>query len=425
VSGHVSADTTWNADKVKVVGDVTVENGVTLFIPAGVCVEFQDYYKLAVQGTLLAVGTPERRIVFTCDEPGNFLPDASHLACWNGIRFHDTPSTNDKSRIEYCIIEYSKATDEESDGKGPFYPYGGGAISVHDFSKLVIAHNIIRHNVADHGGALFLYRQACPLVASNLIVNNHCVGNGSAIYCSYSYPRIINNTIVDNPINNQDDPYIDACAVETFLAKPVLINNIVRDNDPDVVYSHFQLMACKESLTHHNNIEDYFSLTDNIDVDPLFVNSADGDYHLLHGSPCRDSGDNGTLAHVTEDVEGDPRDAFGTVDMGADEFHDHLYATGDFTPNGSVTVKFAGGPGTTQVAVIMGGAIFDPPLPCDYGLWYMKDPMVIITGLGPIPGNGIYAVPGTIPATPAGPYSIYLQGVIDYKLTNICILNVE
>jgi hypothetical protein len=111
--------------------------------------------------------------------------------------------------------------------------------------------------------------------------------------------------------------------------------------------------------------------------------------------------------------------------MGADEFHDHLYYMGQATPGATVTAKFIGLPGTTQAAVILGGAVFDPPLPCDYGLWYLQNPIVILNSLGPIPATGILALPGTLPGSPPGPYAVYLQGVIDYGLTNLCILNVE
>ena len=57
VSGSISEDTVWSAETVRVVGDVTVEDGVTLTIAPGVLVEFQDYYSLAVAGTLLALGS--------------------------------------------------------------------------------------------------------------------------------------------------------------------------------------------------------------------------------------------------------------------------------------------------------------------------------------------------------------------------------
>ena len=67
-----------------------------------------------------------------------------------------------------------------------------------------------------------------------------------------------------------------------------------------------------------------------IDADPLFVESAINDYHILNDSPCKDAGDNSIVPTETPvDFEADPRIAYSVVDMGADEFHTHLYFIGD------------------------------------------------------------------------------------------------
>ncbi len=305
----------WGAETVRVVGDVTVENGVTLTIEPGVLVEFQDYYMLDIAGTLLAVGTPGCRIVFTTDEPQDFTVDQSHAGCWNGIWFDETPASNAPSRLAYCVIEYSKATG----GGGGLYPYGGGAVSVTDFSQLSIENCIIRNNVADYGGALFLYRNANPTIAGNLIVDNHALQNASAVYCSYSYPRFVNNTIVGNTIQNEENPYIESCAGLSFLAKPVFANNIIRDNDPVFVYMHTQLWMNKDYYTHYNNIENCESIGGNIDADPQFADPNSADYRVAPDSPCVDAGDNTAVpAAVDTDLEGLLRfaDRLSTPDTG-------------------------------------------------------------------------------------------------------------
>jgi hypothetical protein len=57
----------------------------------------------------------------------------------------------------------------------------------------------------------------------------------------------------------------------------------------------------------------------NITNDPAFVNLTSGDYHLQSNSPCINSGNNAFVA-TSVDLDGNPRIAGGTVDMGAYEF---------------------------------------------------------------------------------------------------------
>jgi hypothetical protein len=58
---------------------------------------------------------------------------------------------------------------------------------------------------------------------------------------------------------------------------------------------------------------------ENIDGDPLFINSANGNFRLQSNSPCINSGNNAYVTAST-DLDGNPRIVGGTVDMGAYEF---------------------------------------------------------------------------------------------------------
>lgn len=348
MSGPITANTLWDADKVKVIGDVTIEDNVTLTVAPGVVVEFQDYYRIEVQGCLVAVGTPAERILFTTDEPGNFVIDGSHTGCWNGLRFHDTLETNDTSRLEYCTLEYSKATLSTSSSSRNAYPYGGGAISLYNFSKLVMSRCILRNNVAANGGALFLYLNANAVIESCLFTDNHALENAAAIYCSYSYPDIVNNTVVNNTIRNNENPYLDTAAVLTFLAKPRFVNNIFFWNDPVIVYNHTQIWGYKEYCTQYNNIEGYWNNPEfrgdglNLDQDPGFVQApgALADYRLHYTSPCVNRGSND--AGQTLDLDGQARPNMGLVDLGAYEFSGtHTLAADAFTmPETGGSVQF-------------------------------------------------------------------------------------
>ena len=72
--------------------------------------------------------------------------------------------------------------------------------------------------------------------------------------------------------------------------------------------------------------------TGNINADPMFVDQANGDFHLQQGSPCIDAGDNSAPGLPATDIDGDNRridnpkvvdTGSGTppiVDMGVDEY---------------------------------------------------------------------------------------------------------
>jgi hypothetical protein len=70
VSGVLTSDTTWTAAQspIQLTGPVCVNVGVTLTIEAGVTIDFDQYY-LQVNGTIIARGTADNKIVLTTNKP--------------------------------------------------------------------------------------------------------------------------------------------------------------------------------------------------------------------------------------------------------------------------------------------------------------------------------------------------------------------
>ena len=102
VSGDVSG--VWSADTVMVIGDLTIPDGEVLTIDPGTYIEFQGHYKFNVQGQILAVGSEQDSIYFTA---------INHDEGWHGIRFDNTPATNDSSKFYYCSLKYGRATGNQ------------------------------------------------------------------------------------------------------------------------------------------------------------------------------------------------------------------------------------------------------------------------------------------------------------------------
>jgi len=316
VSGPITEDTLWDADTVKVIGDLRILNDVTLTIQPGTYIEFQGYFKMKISGTINVVGTPEERITFTSNDPENFVIDASHTGCWQGIRLYDISSINDTSIFEYCIFEYSKATDDSE----RYYPFAGGAISIYDFSKLIISNNIFRNNVADFGGAILCSNYSAPVIVNNLFYENYGLFSGSTIYNSYSYPKIINNTIVNNSCLN-DDIFVNTGTIMNFISKPLIVNNIIWNN-PDNYFIPGEFWENKIYYTHNNDIEGYESENNNIDFEPSFSGDEEFPYSLTSHSPCINAGtlDFGNYYLPELDLAGNPRISDEQIDIGAFEF---------------------------------------------------------------------------------------------------------
>jgi hypothetical protein len=309
-SGLISDDTFWDADTVRVVGRVTVEDGVTLTIAPGVKVEFADFYDLTVLGRILAVGSADEPIVFTTDEPGSFAPDSTTVGCWNGIRFPWTPSSNAESRVEYCVLEYSKAFGDQA---------FGGALSLVGFSKLLVRNSAFRSNAATYGGAISCSHQSSPVLAGNLFEGNTAFLGGSCIYALYAYPDVTNATVVGNAVLN-DAPFDATGAIHNHISKTRMTGSIVRDN-ASAYFIPTQLLEAKGYYTTFCNIEDGHEGAGNIDKDALFVGFGGHAYALSPDSPCIDAGDPDTLGLrlPSTDVAGLPRIDGVRVDIGAYE----------------------------------------------------------------------------------------------------------
>jgi fibronectin type 3 domain-containing protein len=137
-------------------------------------------------------------------------------------------------------------------------------------------------------GAGLGINQGSPLIAYNLFVNN----NGHAVYVDGgSQPVFVNNTIADNSgAGIVSDPANPALAVR---------NTILWNNAGGSLTGAFAVT--------YSDVQGGVTGTGNLDLDPLFVDPAGGDYHLDLLSPCIDAGD-----------PNDPYDADSTVvDMGA------------------------------------------------------------------------------------------------------------
>ena len=153
-------------------------------------------------------------------------------------------------------------------------------------------------------------------------------GAGCCVACEKNAAIVLtNNTIAGN-----ESPY-DGGGVYAHLGsdscKMEIYNNIVWGNTAATYDDFFISASSGAEINVFNNIIDpgktnlpdaNATLDGNISQDPLFVDAAQGDYHVAVGSPCIDSGDDQAPGLTQYDFEGDPRTLGQAVDIGADEY---------------------------------------------------------------------------------------------------------
>ncbi len=206
--------------------------------------------------------------------------------------------------------------------------YDGGGMYFQD-SDLILQDCTFAYNTAvENGGGLYSYSSTPTLLNCEFLHNTARIGGG--MRCSFLNPYLANCTFAGNLANYGGAmytysafPYFLNCTLTENTAYsggglycylqswPTMINCILWNNQgspgPDV-YIH------SENITiTYSDVGSGWSGTGIIAVDPMFADPGNGDFQLLPGSPCIDSGDPNS-----------PLDPDGTpADMGAIPF-DHF-----------------------------------------------------------------------------------------------------
>jgi hypothetical protein len=198
VYGTITTNTTWSADTVKIIGNITVESGVLLTITQGTYVEVQGYYKIDVLGRIRAIGAVYDSVVFTVHDTTSFWSDTTSVTGgWAGINITGTNTSTDTSEFIFCSIRFAKRYDS----------YGGnirgGAICVKDYKALVIQHSRLTSNMVicytdgtngAGGGAVSCKNITYVLIGNNCFENNRSFEAGGAVYID----KQCDHTIISN-----------------------------------------------------------------------------------------------------------------------------------------------------------------------------------------------------------------------------------
>ena len=220
--------------------------------------------------------------------------------------------------ITNCLFEENTA-----DAPG----FGGAITFIGTFGKCdpVLTSCIFRNNdVAADGEALYFQSEEGSLGARFL----NCVfdrnGGNHILYNSRlntMLPEFINCTFrgatdavfyffgfEDNPMHISN----------SILWDNNLITSSANGPSPGTLNIQYSLVG--------NDANNDYSGNNNINTDPLFLNSSNGNFRLASCSPAIGAGDNASIAGVINDLDGQPRIVNNTVDLGAFEFQGLTYS---------------------------------------------------------------------------------------------------
>jgi hypothetical protein len=344
----VSGEWTSEGSPYYIDGNIYVENGQTLEIDAGTEIYVRGPYRFDVQGCVKAMGTDDEKVLFSRSNP-NLM--------WDGFDFNATDLSNDSSVFDHCIFEYAYA-------QGAAPNNSGGAIVMQDFDKALISNSLFQYNKADipiplwtpsggaialdnaspfiskcifrfnqatSAGAIISYDESNAIISNCLFYENISGDEGGALeYHSNSNGLIINSTIVDN------EAYIIGGGIHMkYGSSPQIINTIIWNNtagegnqvgivhensNPEFYYCDIE--GGLDEIYNANYISGY---ENNIEEDPVFMQTPENFYSLEGGSPCIDAGTPSSSPWYYEDylpltcLCGNPRTWGLAIDIGAFE----------------------------------------------------------------------------------------------------------
>ena len=233
VHGTLAADATLvsNAGMPYVFNGVTVSAGKTLTIQPGTIVKFENSgSKLTVNGTLIAQGTPDQRIIFTSYKDDSHGGDTNSDGTsttpgqqnWDGIYFMPT-STG--SVMDYCVVKYAGSDNSISQKEAGIYCEGSSPTISHCEIKwnrmygilLVNSSPVIEGNtITGHYYGVHLSGSSAPV-----ITNNSFLDNDRAIYL----PGVVPATISGNTVTGSSGDNAGIYVHGTLAADATLVSN--------------------------------------------------------------------------------------------------------------------------------------------------------------------------------------------------------
>ncbi len=192
----------------------------------------------------------------------------------------------------------------------------------------------------NNNGTPIVFENSNGILVNCLIADNVGTwqGTGAIVVNAYSGSGVTPEIVATNCTLTGNSGSKSVLIAYDIPCSVTFQNSILWDNTDTLIETH-DILEFGAEITisiEHSIVKGGFSGTGNLDVNPLFVDAANGDFQLGMDSPCLDAG-NPTGA-PSEDIVGNPRpvdipgvgiEGAGAVDMGAYEMPLVVYVAVD------------------------------------------------------------------------------------------------
>ena len=237
VEGVITKDTIWTlVDSPFILSNnVTVNPGVTLTIEPGVQVRFGGEFSLNVDGSIVAEGTEEKKILFTTNDPTQEI-------LWQTISI----SGNQPSSLINCIIERGTNGTTVEGGllnveKTVIRSNLQNGIAVNSGTLTMQNSEIVNNNetainigggnqvnihnnrIESNGNGIMLTGQLSGTISIIQNQISHNSGNGIALEAEF----FVNTAITENTINGNGYGFLVTANTSTYISRNYVSNNTV------------------------------------------------------------------------------------------------------------------------------------------------------------------------------------------------------
>ncbi len=256
--------------------------------------------------------------------------------------------------------------------------YGGGAYLECEYGDMTVENCSFTNNSCGYnGGGVYIYPYYGDFIfRNNLVAGNTSIyeGGGAYFYPEYvRYADIVNNTVTGNTVSEEGyyggGMYIYCGDDNTVysLYNNIIWNNSASDGNDIYLYdnsylNYFYVYDNDFSVlsTDFSGGESYLYEDSNVDVDPMFVSTADS--HLQAGSPVIDDGNSLAPSLPEIDLDGNARVYGRAVDMGAYEYGSSPVGDNDDDDDDITTSTSGSGGGCNSMSLVPFSLLLITPL---------------------------------------------------------------